>query len=59
VDVTGWLSRITLDIIGEGKCYLVFIAAIALKYLLAGFGFQFSSLDNVKTQLHEQYENLL
>jgi len=30
-----------------------------LTSLLAGFGFQFSSLDNVKTQLHEQYENLL
>jgi len=41
VNVTGWLSRTTLDIIGE-----------------AGFGFQFSSLDNVKTQLHEHYENL-
>jgi hypothetical protein len=32
---------------------------IALTLLLAGFGFQFGSLDNVKTQLHEQYENLL
>ncbi|KAI0284851.1 cytochrome P450 [Russula brevipes] len=41
VNVMGWLSRTTLDIIGE-----------------AGFGFQFGSLDNVKTELHEQYENL-
>jgi len=42
VNVMGWLSRTTLDIIGE-----------------AGFGFQFGLLDNVKTELHEQYENLL
>ncbi|KAI0253566.1 cytochrome P450 [Lactifluus subvellereus] len=41
VNVTGWLSRTTLDIIGE-----------------AGFGFQFGSLDNTKTPLREQYENL-
>ncbi|KAH9989043.1 cytochrome P450 [Russula compacta] len=41
VNVTGWLSRTTLDIIGE-----------------AGFDYQFSSLDNVKTPLRDQYENL-
>jgi len=42
VNVIGWLSRTTLDIIGE-----------------AGFGFQFNSLDNVKTELYQQYENIL
>ncbi|KAI0253563.1 cytochrome P450 [Lactifluus subvellereus] len=41
VNVTGWLSRTTLDIIGE-----------------AGFGFQFGSLDNTKTPLRDQYENI-
>ncbi|KAH9989062.1 cytochrome P450 [Russula compacta] len=41
VNVTGWLSRTTLDIIGE-----------------AGFDYQLGSLDNVKTPLRDQYENI-
>ncbi|KAI0263473.1 cytochrome P450 [Gloeopeniophorella convolvens] len=41
VNVTRWLSRTTLDIIGE-----------------AGFDFQFGSLDDAKTPLAKQYENL-
>jgi len=41
INVVGWLSRTTLDIIGE-----------------TGFGFQFGSLDNVKTPLRDQYDNL-
>jgi hypothetical protein len=35
----------------------VVIAVVIL--LLAGFGFQFGSLDNVKTPLSEQYKNIL
>ncbi|KAH8995436.1 cytochrome P450 [Lactarius akahatsu] len=41
INVTPWLSRTTLDIIGE-----------------AGFDFHFGSLDNAKTPLAKQYENL-
>ncbi|KAF8486759.1 cytochrome P450 [Russula emetica] len=42
INMTTWLSRTTLDVIGE-----------------AGFDFHFGSLDNEKTQLESQYENLL
>jgi len=41
IDLTMWLSRATLDVIGE-----------------AGFDFQFGSLDDIKTPLAEQYDNL-
>jgi hypothetical protein len=32
---------------------------LGLIIFLAGFGFQFGSLDDVKTPLREQYENIL
>jgi hypothetical protein len=60
--VTGWLSRTTLDIIGEGQCGALVrlcVVVIILILILAGFGFQFGSLDNIKTPLRDQLENLL
>jgi hypothetical protein len=35
------------------------VVIVVLIVLLAGFGFQFGSLDNVKTPLSEQYKNIL
>ena len=61
INVTGWLSRTTLDIIGEGS-YPTLIRVrgiVILTHVQAGFGFQFGSLDNVKTPLGDQYKNLL
>jgi hypothetical protein len=61
INVTGWLSRTTLDIIGEGSyTTLVLVRGIViLTRLKAGFGFQFGSLDNVETSLGDHYKNLL
>jgi hypothetical protein len=61
INVTGWLSRTTLDIIGEGSypTLVLVYGIIILTHLQAGFGFQFGSLDDVKTPLRDQYENIL
>ena len=38
---------------------VLIVVIVVLILLPAGFGFQFGSLDNVKTPLREQYENIL
>jgi hypothetical protein len=62
INVTTWLSRTTLDIIGEGKSSASAKFCDNIFYMMpcvAGFDFHFGSLDNEKTQLASQYENLL
>jgi len=58
INVTPWLSRMTLDIIGEGMCRVMVGSRVYIPYI-AGFDFHFGSLDNKKTELASQYENLL
>jgi hypothetical protein len=52
-----WLSRTTLDNIGEGM--RVYHARIILIVLVAGFGFQFGSLDGLDNPVRKQNEKLL
>jgi hypothetical protein len=53
-----WLSRTALDNIGEGaRGYHA--CNITLIVLVAGFGFQFGSLDGLDNPLREQNEKLL
>ena len=63
INVITWFSRAALDIIGEGKCYVLPCSCDGGSQIpcVAGFDFHFGSLDNerTKTQLASQYENLL
>ena len=54
-----WLSRTTLDNIGEGTRGYRAFKTITLILLVAGFGFQFGSLDGLENPLREQNEKLL
>ena len=52
VNVTGWFSRASLDIIGEGFARIsTAVISQAYRQPTAGFGFQFASLDNRKNPL--------
>ena len=60
--MTTWLSRTTLDIIGEGKSSASVKFCDNSFYIIpcvAGFDFHFGSLNDEKTQLASLYENLL
>jgi hypothetical protein len=59
INVTTWLSRTTLDIIGEGECSASVKTVFYMILCVAGFDFHFGSLDNEMTPLARQYENLL
>lgn len=60
LNIHKWLSRTTLDIIGEGAADNCSERLIAHIYLaVAGFGFQFGALDDAKNRLSQVYDNLL
>ena len=56
-----WLSRATLDIIGEGKGSRIIMAAYTVTLTLwsAGFDFDFGALDNSNNPVTHMYETLL
>ena len=64
--MTGWLSRTTLDVMGQGeKDHCLAFSDFEGRELilifphLAGFDFHFGSLDNAGTELTKMYANLL
>jgi hypothetical protein len=64
VNVTGWLSRTTLDIMGQGEkthcsAFRGSWALILIFRRSAGFDIRLGSLDNAETELTKMYANLL
>jgi hypothetical protein len=60
IDLVVWLSRATLDVIGEGVGpFFLLRLCLCSNAPVAGFDYQFGSLDNIKTALAEQYDDLL
>ena len=60
IDLVVWLSRATLDVIGEGVgSFFRLSLCLCSNSPVAGFDYQFGSLDNIKTALAEQYDDLL
>ena len=61
INVHSWLSRTTLDIIGESEYNVSFLGCFLClsNHITAGFGFQFGSLDNKKSPLSQAYDGLL
>jgi len=59
LDLSEWLSRATLDIIGEGGFPDITITAYANCDGLAGFDFDFGALDNSDNAVTRMYKNLL
>jgi hypothetical protein len=60
IDLVVWLSRATLDVIGEGVGpFFRSQLCLCSNSPIAGFDYQFGSLDNIKTALAEQYDDLL
>jgi len=52
VNVTGWFSRASLDIIGEGVEDIPVVVRLRTNFQsIASFDFQFKSLDNKKNPL--------
>ena len=60
INIHNWLSRTTLDVIGE--CTLGFCSCIAISdtHIAAGFGYRIGALDSAnKNELSGVYDNLL
>ena len=52
VNVTGWFSRASMDIIGEGFAHVsAVVTSRSNPQPQAAFDFQFESLDNIKNSL--------
>jgi alkylphenol/PAH-inducible cytochrome P450 monooxygenase len=57
-NVHKWLSRTTMDAIGQGMLLSFQMRTNAYSYI-AGFDFDFGALDNIENPLSKVYDNLL
>ncbi|KAG1737830.1 cytochrome P450 [Suillus paluster] len=59
LNVSAWLSRATLDAIGQGTCYAGSTITFLSSCFSAAFDIRFSSIDNNESALGHSYRNMM
>ena len=59
IEMTGWLSRTTLDAIGEGEHDRPFQKRYNAYNTIAGFDYKFGALEDDQNELSRVYRNLM